>query len=229
MTRIRNTSVSWGLAVGLWVFLLSTLVAQCGCTHASILDGHRAPLQRFEQAVRIEETCTNGVSLYRSYGSGVIVAPYVLLTAAHVATAQPGFACLWFASMIHGKRYMIVPDTAIREWDLASMRSVLEPFDPTYAVAYGPAPEFASHICAAPAFPQWLHRCGDVQTYSDPPGDMQNTIVTEPGNSGSGVYNDDGQLVGIVTHLWTCTGGTQICGGRAAILEGRLSAILRHQ
>jgi S1-C subfamily serine protease len=219
---VKNTPAAWGWLAGLLTLLAGLLIANSGCAYSSVLDG-RAPMQRFEQAVQIQISCVEGTKAYRSFGTGVIVNSRTLFTAAHVGALRPGAVCVWVAVMSHGRRYMVTPYVSIPKVDLASMRSV-EPFAPTYPVTFG-RPAFAKHVCAATAFPMWMHRCGDVQTTEPPPGDLAHTIIVEPGNSGSGVYNDDGELIGVITHLTTCVNG-QICGGRAATLYGHVPTLL---
>lgn len=81
-----------------------------------------------------------------------------------------------------------------------------------------PPPEVGQWVCLVPAVPRPDRRCG--RRVHDPER-IRHTAITQPGNSGSGVYDDRGRLIGIVTHLTKCTNG-QICGGIATSLHSRL-------
>ncbi len=225
MPKIQNSPAALGWCAGLLVLLLG-VVANASCAHASKLDG-RDVEQRFEQAVQITANClTSSGEATGWYGSGVIVNPTTILTAAHVATEGDVF-CVFEAEMQHGKTYAMHVGVLLPEYDLASMHTAEgERFDPTFPIVFGPVPRLGERICAATAFPRRLTRCGDAQTQTDPPGNLIHTAIVEPGNSGSGVYDDRGRLIGIVTHLWYCS-NKQYCGGRVATLEGHVGELLR--
>jgi hypothetical protein len=127
--------------------------------------------------------------------------------------------------MVNKKSYMLIQGVLLPDRDLASLHTVLDTFDPTYPIVHGPTPEYGARVCSTTAYPQFLRMCGDVQMPADPPGDLSHTIVTEGGNSGSGVYDAKGRLIGIITHRWSCQNG-QLCGGKLATLEGFVDRLL---
>ena len=221
--RVQNTPGSYGLLAGLFVLLLGML-ANAGCARAQV-KGRDAGVA-FDSVVTIELTCVDekGETFY-AFGSGVIVSPDTLLTAAHVAEDEEGFTCVRRATMTNGKQYLLVPGIILHDRDLASMHAFATPFDPTYAVVYGPKPAYGSRVCEMSGYPRVLWRCGEVQVTEEAPGDLEHTIIVEPGNSGSGVYDERGRLVGIITHRWSCSNG-QICGGKMATLEGYVDELL---
>jgi S1-C subfamily serine protease len=52
------------------------------------------------------------------------------------------------------------------------------------------------------------------------------SIVVDHGNSGGALYDDEGRLVGITTHLTQCT-NDQYCEGRASSLEAHVLELLQ--
>lgn len=221
--KTQNDPFAYGLLAGLLVFLLG-LVVNAGCIHSSKLDG-RDVQARADEAVEITARCqdTSGQG-WVFYGSGVIVDAHTILTAGHVATAEPGMFCGWTAEMSNGKEYSVMPSIVLPGVDLASMVSMLA-FDPTYPIVFGPIPKLGERVCSSTAHPMRLIRCGEAQTRVEPPGDLMHTMLVEPGNSGSGVYDTQGRLIGIVTHLMRCTNG-QYCGGKLATLDGHVRELM---
>lgn len=152
------------------------------------------------------------------YGSGVLVSPTQLLTAAHVADVSgiPPIltACSLYAYFPSGRRYQLAVDHLWPDRDVARMRAafgVFYEFRERPAIA---APVVGEDVCLEPAIPMRLHRCGEVQSIAEGgPGNVVHLAITEHGNSGGGAYDRRGRLVGITTHLWNCSNG-QICGGR---------------
>ncbi len=218
--KIHNSPGAYGILAGLLTLFLG-LLANAGCVHE--VRGRDAGIA-LESTVLITTTCFAPQGMYGAYGSGVIVGSHTILTAAHVVQDPPGARCMRIARMANGSEYLVVPHKAIPGFDLASLTSV-EPFLPTYPIVYGPPPAFGERVCSMTAFPRYLWRCGEVQQHKKPPGDLAHTITTEGGNSGSGVYDMRGALVGIITHRWTCDNG-QHCGGMLATLEGHVAELM---
>lgn len=221
--QIQTKPAAGGFVAALYYLFFIVLALQMACMRD--VRGRSAAVA-LESAVRITTTCiapdgSGGMWL----GSGVIVNDHTVLTAAHIAEDPPGTACIRTVQMVNGKKYLVVPSKTLPERDLASLETVLETFFPTYPITYGPAPAYGERVCSMTAYPMFLWRCGDAQTEADPPGDRSHTIVTEGGNSGSGVYDSLGRLVGIITHRWSCSNG-QYCGGKFATLEGYVTELL---
>ncbi len=217
--RIKNDSRAYGLLAGLIVLLLGLIVADAGCTP---MHAERGPQAALEQAVKITATCFgDDGSITGFYGSGVIVDSKTVITAAHVARDPDGYTCFRVVEMTNEHKYIVTPGVILVERDIATLKlDSSESFDPTYPVIYGPSPGFGERVCAMVAHPMWLWRCGDAQMSVAPPGDRIITITVEPGNSGSGVYDAQGRLVGIITHRWSCGVTGQLCGGKMSTLEG---------
>ena len=64
----------------------------------------------------------------------------------------------------------------------------------------GERPAIGAEVCLVPVVPARGPQCGKVDSFDSIPGDVFHQATTKPGNSGSGVYDADGRLVGIVTH-----------------------------
>lgn len=223
--RVQNTPGSFGFLAGLLVLLLAA-VANASCAHSSKLTS-RDVADRYIEAVEIGAMCVRADGMIVGWnGSGVIVSRTRVLTAAHVADSR-GMFCAFSAKTIDGKERMIQTDVSLPDLDLAAMTIFDDevPFDFS-PLAYGAKPLLGDNVCAAVANPWRGHKCGEVQPDASTPGDIKFLIVVEPGNSGSGVYNDAGELVGIVTHRFFCGGSNQTCGGKAASLEGHVDVLL---
>lgn len=221
--RIENDPKAYGFLAGLLVLLLVT-VANAGCVPVS---AGRKPSIALEQAVKVTATCLDRVGNGAVFfGSGVIVDKNTVLTAGHVAADPEGYACIRTVTMMNDHVYVVMPGKIMRDRDLATLKLLFQDFDPTYPVIYGPPPAFGDRVCAMVSYPYWLYRCGEAQTFAEPPGDRVHTITVEPGNSGSGVYDSHGRLVGIITHRWSCFNG-QLCGGKFSTLEGHVEELLR--
>jgi S1-C subfamily serine protease len=219
--KIENEPAAYGFLAALLVLLIAALAL--GCVREA--RGRDAGVA-MESAVHITIMCVDEAGrLSGGYGSGTIVNDRTVLTAAHIAEDDPGEVCVRRATMVNGKSYLLAPGVSMPDRDLASLVTVDDKFAPTYPVVYGLTPAFGSRVCSMTAHPRFLWRCGDVQRPAEAPGDLTHTIVTEGGNSGSGVYDTRGRLVGIITHRWSCQNG-QLCGGKLATLTGYVDRLL---
>lgn len=211
---IENSPKAYGFLAGALVLLLGMLAANAGCRPMPRRDAQVA----FESAVLITSSCMRrDGTFYEGYGSGVIVDSHTILTVAHVAYDED--ICMYTALMPNQTTYVLMRGEILSDPDLATMKS-LTPFAPTYEVAFAPMPGLGETVCVQTAYPRWAFACGERQ-YSPADGAFAMSALIEPGNSGSGVYDGNGRLVGIITHLIRCSNG-QICAGRATALEGHL-------
>ena len=223
--KIENKPSAYGFLAGLLVLLLAAF-ANASCAHASPLTS-RGLTARYAEAVEISAVCVREDGAIGGWsGSGVIVSRTRILTAAHVAGSRGAF-CVFSTKTIDGTERMVQPAVVLPDLDIASM-TILDgetPFDFS-PLAYGARPSLGDTVCAATAVPWRGHKCGEVQPDSSTPGDIKFFVVVEPGNSGSGLYNAAGELVGIVTHRFFCGGSNQTCGGKAASLAGHVDELL---
>jgi S1-C subfamily serine protease len=227
--RIENKPSAWGWLAGLLVLLLG-LAANASCAHTSVLTS-RGVVSRYVEAVEIEAMCIQGTTtegaLVGWHGSGVIVSSTRVLTANHVVATR-GMMCVFQVTSYDGAERLAMPAVVLPDFDLASLKLIEneKPFVPS-PVGYGRVPDVGDTVCAATGNPWRGHKCAEVQPHGNLPGDIQMLIIVEPGNSGSGLYNTDGELVGIVTHRFSCGQSNQTCGGKAASLEGHIAELMK--
>lgn len=153
-----------------------------GPNHAANLMAQRA------RAVIVSTPCGSG--------SGVAVGPHHVLSAAHVATCLTGDITIKAGD---GKVRDAVVEIVSLEADLVRLRIVGEdlPFHPLETAPV----EDGMHVCIVSTQPDAGRRCGrvrEIRPYG--PGNVSHTAFTLAGNSGSGVYDGRGRLVGIATH-----------------------------
>ena len=167
--------------------------------------------EKMAAAVRVRGAC--------GQGSGVIVAPDRILTARHVIACKVG-------------PLEMIPDTSVLitlpggterrarvevslDVDIARLRveGSLLGVEPRLGRVVPDA-----RVCAATAYPMRGLSCGHVtRDEHDAIGGIAFTANVEPGNSGSGLYDEHGRLIGIV--IWRRTDGR--VGGMATALASR--------
>lgn len=181
---------------------------------------------QYNAAVSIDRVCITKDGFMLSGGSGVIVDAKHVITAGHVATEKG--VCSFTATSFDGKKRVMWAKKVMPAVDLAVLEIGVgvSPFVTT-PVDIGSYPSVGERVCALHAWPSWGRKCGEVQPYSTTPqADLVFFAVIDHGNSGSGVYDSRGRLVGIVTRLTECSNG-QYCGGTASTLEGRVAELLQ--
>lgn len=225
MSRVRNEPWSYGFLAGALVFLLGLLVSQAACClQKQTRTAH--VFESYERVVLIQATCLQpDMQVVAGFGTGVIVGPDRILTAAHMT--MPGMMCAFEITAQDGKPRMVKPKVVLEDVDLASMVIASgEPFNVT-SVLYGTKPLLGTTVCSTSAWPSLTRKCGEVLPYTKAKGgDLRMFIVVEPGNSGSGLYDEDGRLIGIVTARITGV-NNQTMEGRAATLQAHLAELLK--
>lgn len=199
--------------------LLGTLISAAmviGC-HPEIGDTMRSPAIQVDEAATLSVLCADGLSFA---GSAVVLGPDRLLTAAHVVACEGhGGAPLLVLVDIGATSTTAIVELTSSGSDLA--RLVTADRMEYHALLIGPRPEVGDLLCVAAGAPAGrTRRCGPVEGFEPEPGDIVHAVVTEPGNSGAGVYDARGRLVGILSHYRMCVNG-QLCGGKATSLAGR--------
>ena len=191
------------------VFVLFTAFAACaGCASMAAYNSHQARVQH-TAAVTVRNSCG-------SWGSGALLGPDRVITAFHVVN------CAGELEVITRGRVTI--KAKILRYEVAGDVAVLQlsaPVPGARRQSVGRRPRVGDRICLVSAIPGNNRECGEVTDLrEDDVGDVQHNMLTQPGNSGSGIYNGRGQLVGVVTHLLKCGNG-QYCGGLGSSLWGR--------
>lgn len=146
-------------------------------------------------------------------GSGLFVGPNRVLTAAHVVSClAPGaefYVRDTFGTVRAAKIEWISPGA-----DIALLEVAGDPTDFHMPVIAPVEP--GSTVCIVAEIPTTTRQCGTVLGIRGQGGaNVAHTARVVPGNSGSGVYDMNGRLVGIVTHK-TPVGGlfTSLAGRR---------------
>lgn len=179
----------------------------------------RSPSDQFNSTVRINEFCGG-----HSYsGSGVLVSGDLVLTAEHATTCKvAGSDAIVKADAIvvvieDGVFASAKVDVTLPGVDIARLK-LERSFDHYFSdVRVGPPPGLGEKVCESSAAPRETYRCGPAQPTV--PGRITVDFMVEHGNSGSGMYNIQGELVGIITNQYTCENG-QICAGFGSALAG---------
>ncbi len=221
--------------MGTW--FLAAVISVCaflsGCTRAAPVAPHTVmmtPAKAYDRAVRIERVCFTGDAFAKvpdimvdgGFGSGVVLETGVVLTAYHVIKCLPHSVAL-----IH----VVGPDE-IKLWaTVAAVDAAHDIVRLSVPGVTGDRIELATPmpgeaVCVASAFPERGFACGLVwatgpmQTRSNGEVNIWHTARTIPGNSGAGLYNRRGQLVGLATNGYKPEAhGT---GGLATSLIGRV-------
>lgn len=199
----RLLRFAWRVAV---ICLLGLLLALQVCC---VPRGHaRTVAEQDAAAVALRSPCG-------STASGVIVSAREILTAGHFVVGCP--SSIYLARDAAGAEYYVRPD-AVNDHDVARLR-VLE----GQADLHGGRPRVAraaGTVCIVAGQPARRRSCGHVVTTR--PGEFLHTAPTVPGNSGSGIYDRAGRLVGIVS---TCVSLAGVCtptGGTAGSSAGMI-------
>ncbi len=206
------------------VLLLCLLLAACSsCGAATSHTSTRTVTAQYNAAVAIRVTCPDGIH----GGTGVLVSENQLLTADHVVRCQvvEGFPIFMPPTKIEvdpgdGNRLEAFIEISYYLDDIARLRlvgdaSLAKYFTPIHV---GEMPGLGTRVCESSMIPRPTYRCGTVQIPTDE--HIKFEMRTEHGNSGSGLYDSSGRLVGIVVRLWLCEAG-EMCGGYAIPLSGR--------
>lgn len=201
MTRLINPLFLVACGAALIVFSLLG-----GCAPPNVLEIPDIGVEdQRGRAVQIGVRC--GLTNPKDYtGTGVIMDNQHVMTAYHVIDCDGPYIV---GVKVKGSWKRAWTSRIAPEVDLAVLR-LDEPLEDAPAVNFTRPPGVGGRVCIATASPYPTRRCGQVESLDD--GRVRHSIVVEPGNSGSGMYDRRGRLVGIVTHLRTCA-GLQICGG----------------
>ena len=180
---------------------------------------HRTASDQVEATVAIRESCPDG-KVYD--GSGVIVGHSRVVTAAHVInceTKEPNTIEAKSIEVDPGDGHYY-PAHAVHVFSLRDVATLqvdrdLSPWLSLYEV--GPIPQPGERVCESAAFPRETYRCGVVEAANR--SWFMVSMFTEFGNSGSGVYDADGRLVGVLVTAVKCQGDVPCAGGVAPIAD----------
>lgn len=206
------------ILANVFAFLALCGVTCAGCLTAAqgtalMLSAGRPLPERGDRVVLVAAQC--GPTPHG--GSGVIVGPALVLTAAHVVPCADPVVTV--TTIDHREirmqlRLRVMPD------DVAQLVPINgAPFGDGMVPAVA-TPRLGDRVCAFVANPERTVSCGKISKLTDDPDGIEHGAVTIPGNSGSPVYDTLGRLVGIITRMR----GTvdRPLGGRATPLASRI-------
>jgi hypothetical protein len=197
--------------------ILATLAACTSCAHYA---DFRSPAQQYNTMVRITTEC-----LAKNYvASGVLVSDHEVLTANHVTQCEliPDSGIYVPASRLvvwvtDAEASEATVEINVPQADLARLHTKDSFGDYFSGISVGAPPEIGDKVCEVSAEPRPTYRCGVTQ--ASRPGRVAVDFMVEHGNSGSGMYNSRGALVGITTNQFVCE-NHQICAGFGTALAG---------
>ncbi len=222
--------------VGTWLLVIAIAIAWlcAGCTHdAKPITPTRmvlTPVDAMARSVRIERVCFMGDAFAAppsmqadgGNGSGVVYETGVVLTANHVIKCPP-----------HSARMIrVVGADNIKLWaEVAAVDAAHDIARLSVRGVYASKAELATPVpgeivCSVNASPERNFACGIVgkvepmKTKENGEVNIWHSARTIPGNSGAGVYNRWGQLVGLATNGYKPE--QNMTGGLATTLLGRI-------
>lgn len=206
------------------------LLLSAGCCGQLAAPSGPAPLagrsvaEQAANAVLVTLECSTAEVRLFGRGSGTIIAPGTVLTAMHVASCSVGELSLGVirADGTSAAAHVIWRDPV---HDLALLAAAgIVPIG-TVVHAFTAVDQT---VCAESAHPHRDRRCGKVtdrKPVAAPNGvlDIRATIDAVPGNSGAGLYDALGRLVGVVTNRTPCAADlSRWCGSLAVSQRGWL-------
>ncbi len=204
------------------VALLVTLGACESC--AATFPASRTPAEVVHgedaRSVLIQGLTTEG----GYFCSGVLVSATQVVTAAHCAPE----GALMVGTREDGSQAFLEVEVLLPKLDLVRLKVMLDVDLPGFGslggfggapdrVVVGPSPALDDRECVAAAIPRRDHKCGRVQFNTGGDDMFYFDAIVEHGNSGAGVYDDAGRLVGIADVLYNAQNGQIVGGGARAI------------
>jgi S1-C subfamily serine protease len=211
-------------ALVLTAVMLAAVAATCAsCASAAIAPALRSPREQHAAGVLIKVACASAsegaISVHLHYGSGVIVGDHEVLTAGHVAHCDDNEVMAMTVDPGDGTDRDAELDVLVPRADVARITVGADLSKWFTPVRIGPVPQVGDRVCEVSAAPRWTYRCGVAQIPEEgtSDGDVHIEMTTEFGNSGSALYDADGNLVAIVVMVQFCQAKLP-CVGEASSL-----------
>jgi S1-C subfamily serine protease len=140
-----------------------------------------------------------------AFGSGM--ATGVIVSNRHILTANHAVACpeIPYVTVVfpdgHRRRTMVIREDVKLDLALLEVQSA-DPIPGAYPPTIGSV-QPGDPVCSVTAAPTWGWNCGTVDKFYDrsKKGDIGFRAHIAPGNSGSGLYDIEGRLVGITVMM----------------------------
>lgn len=182
----------------LTAFLVCLLLGSC---QGFVVPGALSPAEQSHASVKVLSDCED-----KATGSGVLVAPRLAVTARHVVPCDE--------AQVAGVDAQVFSHDEEADVAVLYLHEPLNGRIPTI----GPVPSLDERVCIEPSHPERRRSCGWVVGRHS--GVLKLDSLVWPGNSGSGVWDAQGRLVGIVT-TFRVGPNAQITGGSAATLDDK--------
>lgn len=192
--------LGWSGACATTALLWFALVL-VSCVHVPrIAPAARLTGQQYDLTVALEAVCTGRDWIETGkLASGVLVDGRHALTAAHILACP--FPPVIRMTMANGKSYRMAIEWESPAKDLARLVIASADVLPIVPPIVG-EPVVNDTICVAVAMPSRQLNCGVIEAVGDSTkGDIRSSALAERGNSGAGMYNARGELVGISSSM----------------------------
>lgn len=202
-----------------YVLAIGTLAGCCGVLRA--VTPARSTGDERSATVQISIRCADAPGVPLKWGSGVVVSANQVLTAAHVVTAQCERTVVYASQPDNIGRRMRIELISLTA-DVARLRIADDGEFADLTPSRIAPPTHGEFVCISTGVPRRDIHCGALEERFDKrmSGDLSISIPVEHGNSGSGLYDRRGRLLGIVTEQRR-NANDQSVGGLATAIAGR--------
>jgi len=202
-------------------FVFGSLVMATCISCISYAPPVRSPVLQQNAGVKIRVKCPDG----NYVGSGVIVGRDRLLTAEHVVScSNKNLPSQILVDPGDGVPRNAVIEVLVPNADIARLLVDADLSEYNSPIVIGPRPQIGDTVCEVAGMPRWTYRCFTAQVWTRLTGEeadiYMDGMMVEFGNSGSGLYDAEGRLVGIVVRVARCQDSLP-CSGRATSLQTR--------